>query len=492
MGISYVPAVSDLYQARANLDLFKSLAPGQKLEYDRQTGKFTTYSGNGFNRTMGNLFKSQADVQSVRNDALFMTPIIETFEKLLNFVTVDELNAGKNGLIVMRETYNRDRNQAKLEKVNETIAAVEQLIASRDENAAARFTVTGDLLRHYYEAGDARVQQFAKKDITMINAIFQNERLMRASEARVYNDENKGGVSRMRELIYKMLTDIEGVDQLEALMGQRFKAWYDALPKPAGYEIKPQNQSAFDTFMALLNNPADPRPRNYTGFLWFKPIANSRSESRYRFYLCPDMLQINKLINALVAIFSGDQIRKLSGFKIHMDYDMQFKRRERVVVYLTDDCTEEQALAFARQIKSRVGGILSNDGRVLGSREVAPNIFMLLEPGNVSLGMFENDTNGQINNYNQTQQSANTLRAELLTMAYINWRSDYSFRNGGESCDFTGMARNIRDQEFFVFLRYVTAAFLAYNPQLNGTDMRNSGQLGNFPRQRRQHHNQVA
>jgi len=111
MGVSYAPAVSDLYQARANLDLFKSLAPGQKLEYDRQTGKFTTYSGNGFNRTMGNLFKSQADVQSVRNDALFKTPIIETFEKLLNFVTVDELNAGKNGLIVMRETYHRDRNR---------------------------------------------------------------------------------------------------------------------------------------------------------------------------------------------------------------------------------------------------------------------------------------------------------------------------------------------------------------------------------------------
>ncbi|MFM7316661.1 MAG: hypothetical protein ACKO5E_06910 [bacterium] len=491
MSASFAPAVSDLYQARANLDLFRDLALGQKLEYDRQSGKFTTYSGNGFGRTMGNLFKGQNNLQSVRNDELFKTPIVETFQKLLNFVDVDELAAGRAGLEVLRQTYERDRNQAKQEKLAETLSAVDTVIASRDSTTASRFRMIGDLLKHYYQAGDARVQQFTKNDIRMISAVFQNDRLMRASESRVYNDDNKGGVGRMRELIYDMITEIEGVGQIEALMGRQFRQWYDSLPRPAGYEIYAQDRNRHDQFMALLNNPSDPRPRNYNSFLWFKPASNLRMDATYRFYLCPDMLEINKLINALVTIFAGEKISKLSGFKIQMDFDMQFKRRERVVVYLSATCTEAEAVEFARQIKSRAGGILQPDGRVLGSREVAPNIFMLLEPGNLSLGMYENDRTGKINNFNQTQQSANSLRAELLTMAYINWRSDYSFRNGGDGCDFSSMARNTRDKEFFIFLKYVTAAFLSDNPQLNGTDMQNAGQLGDLPIQRRQH-NRVA
>ena len=173
MGVSYAPAVSDLYQARANLELFKNLAPGQKLEYDRQTGKFTTYTGNGFGRTMGNLFKGQNNVQSVRNDELFKVPVVETFQKLVNFVTPEELTSARQGLNVLSQTYERDKNPVKLQKVNETITAVDEVIATRDAHTAAKFNVTGDLLKKYFEASNSQVQVFTKDDINMMGIFFR-------------------------------------------------------------------------------------------------------------------------------------------------------------------------------------------------------------------------------------------------------------------------------------------------------------------------------
>jgi hypothetical protein len=490
MGVSYAPAVSDLYQARANLELFKNLAPGQKLEYDRQTGKFTTYTGNGFGRTMGNLFKGQNNVQSVRNDELFKVPVVETFQKLVNFVSPEELASARQGLNVLSQTYERDKNPLKLQKVNETITAVDEVIATRDAHTAAKFTVTGDLLNKYFEASNSRVQVFTKDDIGMIRDIFQNDRLARMQESRVYNDANAGGVNRMREMIYTLLTTNEGVDRITALAGTRFKNWFAALPKPAGYIMEAQDKEAHATFMARLNDLNNP-PHSYTGFFHYK--LNRQLEVGYRLYLCPDMLEVNKVINCLVEIFSNDNRSKLHSFKFYMDYDMEFKRRERFVVYLASSCTEEEVAAFSRQIHRRVGSVLSNEGRVLGSSEPAPNVFMLKDPGAVSLGMAEGDMNqDRLTRFNQAKQTANGLRSELLTMAYINWRSDYSFRNGGETCDFNGISDNDRKKEFFIFLRYVTTAFLAYNPQLTGINMENPGQTGNFNPQRTRNRVAVA
>jgi hypothetical protein len=106
-----------------NLNFFAGLKTSKadpKLEFNRATGLFSSYSGTGFTRMLGNKLNSNSFKQSVMNDSMFSDPIRDIFsDAAANRVNVTLMRAALQGLERVARSYSGD--PAKSMKISELI-----------------------------------------------------------------------------------------------------------------------------------------------------------------------------------------------------------------------------------------------------------------------------------------------------------------------------------------------------------------------------------
>jgi len=106
-----------------NLNFFAGLKMSTaaiKLEFNKATGLFSSYSGTGFMRTLGNKFNSNSDKQSVMTDSMFSDPIRAIFsDAAANNVDPGLMRDALRGLERVARSYSGDR--AKSTKISNLI-----------------------------------------------------------------------------------------------------------------------------------------------------------------------------------------------------------------------------------------------------------------------------------------------------------------------------------------------------------------------------------
>jgi len=115
-------------KCRQNLEFFAKLKPSKveiKLEFNKATGLFSSYSGTGFMRTLGNKFNSNNDRQSVTNDAMFSIPIREIFAAASQNAPLNLRIAALEGLEKVAKSYSGD--PIKLSKISNLIRELRDL-----------------------------------------------------------------------------------------------------------------------------------------------------------------------------------------------------------------------------------------------------------------------------------------------------------------------------------------------------------------------------
>jgi hypothetical protein len=489
--------------AKASLEVFKALNPNpdgdKKLIYSATQQRFTGISTSSIGRTFTNWGRAKGTENSIENDAFFKTPILKVFDELighLDSVTMKDLKLGLEGLNQLARSYNGDN--AKKAKLADIINTVNNHILSYENDLSTAKD------QHYYSniinkaIGSAEVQLIHHSDKMILKTIFnisndkdrtlykklqdfigttENITSLDTSQEITYRirlqlpAENEKCVGEISDLVYKQLQFIKAAKvstPFENWCNSIYKAMYNADGKDFTGHTYFHNNPRLSIVTWDLRNfkfievPSDSLPQD--DFLWFAK-AGSSGGANYRLYLHPrDMSQIDKFIRAVKAIWQSgvDGVSNIS-FKIDWKKDMTFKRRDLIIMYIQGNQNQWRNLATRIKTELNDPSYLKAGMSVIDAKEHndTNDIHMSMEPGLISLGISSKDIGGSI----QTQHSASMFRAQLITMALLQWKLTFHSQRYDKSDDETAYYKSY---SFITFMYFYVEALKGYRTHLDG------------------------
>lgn len=488
--------------AKASLEIFKALNPNpdgdKKLIYSATQQRFTGISTSSLGRTFTNWGRAKGTENSIENDAFFKTPILKVFDELighLGSVTMMDLQLGLEGLKQLANSYNND--EAKKNKLADILNTVNNHILSYSNDLSSAKD------QHYYSnivnkaINSAEVKLIPISDQAILQTIFNMSKKPQRSLYDLLQDfigttENITSPDTSQEITYrKRLQVLAEKDQCvgkisnvvyselqmikAANVSTPFENWCNSI-YTAMYNSDGKDFTGYTYFHTakglnivtlddrdkkLIEVPSDSLPQD--DFLWFANEYSVRTD--YRLYLHPrDMLQIDKFIRAVKTIWqSGVDGASNISFKIVWKKDMNFNRRDLIIMYIQGDQNQWRNLASRIKTELNDPNYLKAGMSVIDAKEHndTDDIHMSMEPGLISLGISPNDIGGRV----QTQHSASSIRAQLITMALLQWKLTFHSQGYDKSNQETAYYEK---HSFTTFKYFYVEALKGYRTHLDG------------------------
>lgn len=449
-------------RAQAALQVFTSIARGDKLRYHKTTGLFEIdRGGKNFARAFSNSFRKSGTENSVTNSEMFRRPIVNVFTTTRLTETNEVLTAAYNGLCNLRHTYSNkkleDDQNAKLKELNETLEEVQNLIAVEpnfppDGSLKAiklefikkeRNIWIDECRRMENELPPAIVQQLSPQDEFSLRKIFGavSSNQQRLNQKLTLIGHGIDSFSKKRydadieyvsKLVYATLQEAE-VSLTKAQrkeLANGYDAWLARLEIAAANKFMTYFQNSPGKG---VNDAAKDHPDS--DFLWFQDRKVPSDVSRL--YFCPiNMNEVDRFVNAASTILRSNNY--VFNFKIAYQKNLVFTRKDLVVLYYVGDINVGRALAAEFNTLLTPGFFKPNSGPI-GSTSVSQenNVFFQNEPQRFDTGFRAaektyvkvNDGKGNMINFRQDrrQHSATSIRAELITMALLKWKIDFDY-----------------------------------------------------------------
>jgi len=489
--------------AKASLEVFKALNPNpdgdKKLIYSATQQRFTGISTSSMGRTFTNWGRAKGTENSIENDAFFKTPILKVFDELighLGSVTMMDLQLGLEGLKQLANSYNDDN--AKKAKFADIINTVNNHFLSYKSDLSSAKD------QHYYSnivnraIGSAEVQLIPLSDQVILQRIFNISKKSGRSlyillQEFIGTTENITSPDTSQEITYRIKLQLladkyQCVDKISSLVYRElqmikainvstpFENWCNSI-YTAMYNTDGKDRTGhtfFHSAKSLNIVTWDVRDNKFIevpsvnlppqDFLWFAK-AGSSGVADYRLYLHPlDMLHIDKFIKAVKAIWQSrvDGVSNIS-FKIDWKKDMIFNRRDLIIMYIQGDQNQWRNLATRIKTELNDPNYLKAGMSVIDAKEHndTDDIHMSMEPGLISLGISSKDIGGSI----QTQHSASTFRAQLITMALLQWKLTFHSQGYDKSNEETAYYEK---HSFTTFKYFYVKTLKGYRTHLDG------------------------
>lgn len=411
-----MPTTNAGRQYMANLNFFAGLRnkTGKfQLEFNKEKGLFSTYSGTGFTRTFSNILSSRNEQQSIKNDAMFANPIKDVFmEGILNGVDKNMLKQALDGIVKVSKAYNDDQSKSK--KFDELIYDIRSLTGINVTN-----NLSSELYEEFKKIDPKTV--LSNEDIDFIdNKILKDiEVITKITQTALdkHHALDEKPYAEIADSIYRRYNQVGGYMQPQITDMQ---SWVNSLPKiknkkgMEGLQLQHNEKFLTGNFGLIVEN------LGYGKDFIYYSIGVERPETVWRIYLNFLPEYAAEILNYLL---QKNNFYHIHSFKIAGP--LAFEHRvDKVVVYIYG---KGQATNLAKDLHDEIGikGAFTDPVPAMTNRQFS-GISIGVEPEEVETGFSH-----EVNPTKARRQSYGGLRAQLIAAALVHFcdNAEYTKRN---------------------------------------------------------------
>jgi len=426
-----------------NLEFFAGLRnkTGKfQLEFDKGTGLFSSYSGSGFTRTMGNML-SGGSKQSVKNDDMFANPIKDVFmEAVLNGAGENKIKQALDGIVKLSNRYSNDKS--KLAKIKQLIQDLRSLTGIN----LIQNTLSNELVIEFKTIDKKTVLTDDDTDFTD-KVWLQIESLLReieqATRMNFNHQEKYQPYAYISNKIYSLYNAYQGGVKIGNLQD-----WVNSLPNIMNKGKQGLYLQHNEKFLEKNEIGQIVKNEKYgKDFIYYTIGRQSIGQQLWRIYLNFSSDHAGGILQFIL----NQKNSPIHSFKIAGPLAFH-KRADKVVVYIYG---RPEALRLAENLSANCDGF-ENPVPAM-TQKVHTGIALGIEPDYVETG-FSHD----VNPLTAKRQSYGSLRAQLITAALVHFYENAEYAQQIAGCE---KSAYLGSKE--IFEKWVAIAFKNYKNYLD-------------------------